>query len=315
MEDLNEIFTSKNITESSKKLYLANLLRLNGGQPIKNLKFLNDVEAIKEKLGKYKPNTQRSYIISVVSLMKSLKEKQPKKFSKLYDSYYAILDTMNKSLKDQTGKTEKEEKEWIGQDAVKEKFETQFKVLEELKDKKKLTSEEYEKLLHLVVLALFVLQKPRRNKDYQEAYITKKYKPELGTDKNFLDLFKNEFLFNQYKTQGKYAGQIVAVNPLLREIIDFYLKFHPLKAKLKEKDSIIPLLVDDKGEPFTQTNSLTRMLYKIFGSKIGSSMLRKLYLTDKYAEVMKEMKADAEQMATSTGTIQTNYVKKESETK
>ena len=80
MEDLSEIFGGKNITESSKKLYLANLTRLNGGQSIKNLKFLNDIESIKEKLGKYKPNTQRSYIISVVSLLKSLKEKHPKKF-------------------------------------------------------------------------------------------------------------------------------------------------------------------------------------------------------------------------------------------
>ena len=307
MEDLNELFTAKNITESSKKLYLANLTRLNGG-PIKNLKFLNDVEAIQEKLKKYKPNTQRSYIISIVSLMKSLKEKQ-KKYAKLYDSYYAILDTMNKSLKDNTEKTEKEEKEWIGQDAVKEKFETNMKLLEELKDKKKLTSEEYEKLLHLVVLSLFVLQKPRRNKDYQDAYIVKKYKPELGTDKNYLDLFKNEFHFNNYKTQGTYKTQTCEANPLLREIIDFYLRFHPLKAKLREGP--IPLLVDEKGEPFTQNNSLTRMLYKIFGSKIGSSMLRKLYLTDKYADVMKEMKADTEAMGTSTGTAQTNYIKKD----
>jgi len=303
--DLNEIFTGKNITESSKKLYLANLVRLNGG-PIKNLKFLNEVPVIQEKLEKYKPNTRRSYIISIVSLLKSLKEKQ-KKFSKLYDSYYTILDTMNKSLKDNTEKTDKEEKEWIGQDAVKAKFEEHFKIMDELKDKKKLTLEEYDKLLHLVVLSLFVLQKPRRNKDYQEAFIVKKYKPEMG-EKNFLDLFKNEFLFSHYKTQGVYKTQVVPVNPLMREIIDFYLKFHPLKSKLKDP---IPLLVDYQGEPFTQTNSLTRMLYKIFGSKIGSSMLRKLYLTDKYADVMKQMKEDATEMATSTGTIQTNYIKKD----
>jgi hypothetical protein len=311
MEDLTEIFTAKNITDSSRKLYLANLIRLNGGQPIKNLKFLNEVEAIKDKLQKYKPNTQRSYIISVVSLLKSLKEKQPKKFSKLYDVYYTILDTMNKSLKDNTEKTEKEEKEWIGQDAVKARFDEQLKVLAEIKDNKKLSPEEYEKLLHLVVLSLFVLQKPRRNKDYQEAFITKKYKAEYGTEKNFLDLFKNEFLFNNYKTQGTYKTQTCAVNPLLREIIDIFLKFHPLKSKLREKDALIPLLVDYTGEPFTSNNALTRMLYKIFGSKIGSSMLRKLFLTDKYAEVMKQMKEDVADMGTSSSTAQSNYIKNE----
>jgi hypothetical protein len=313
MEDLNEIFTGKNITDSSRKLYLANLVRLNGGLPPKNLKFLNDVDAINKRIEKYKPNTQRSYIISVVSLLKSLKEKQQKKFSKLYDTYYTILDSMNKSLKDNTAKTEKEETEWIGQDAVKAKLDEQMAIIEQIKDNKKLTPEEYEKLLHLVVLSSFVLQKPRRNKDYQEAFITKKYKPEYGTDKNFLDLFKNEFLFNNYKTQGTYKTQTCTLNPLFREIIDFYLKFHPLKAKFREKEALVPFLVDYQGEPLTSNNALTRMLYKIFGSKIGSSMLRKLFLTDKYAEVMKQMKEDVADMGTSTQTAQTNYIKKDSE--
>jgi hypothetical protein len=308
MEDLDMIFTSKNITESSKKLYLANLTRLNGGQPIKNLKYLNDIDAIKSKLEKYKPNTQRSYIISIVSLLKTLKEKQ-KKFSKLYDTYYAILDKMNKDLKDNTCKTEKEEQEWIGQDAVKQKLEDKIKVIETLKDKKKLTGDEYESLLQLVVLALFVLQKPRRNKDYQEAYIVKKYKPDYGNELNFLDLSKDEFIFNNYKTMGTYKSQHVELNPLLREILDFYFKFHPLKSKFREKDAIIPLLVDFQGDPLSQINSLTRLLYKVFGSKIGSSMLRKLYLTDKYADVMKQMKEDVKDMGTSTGTAQTNYIK------
>jgi hypothetical protein len=306
--DLNEIFGGKSITDSSKKLYIANLTRLSG-EPIKNLKFLQDVDAIKTTLEKYKPNTQRSYIISIVSLLKSLKDKQPKKYGKLYDSYYSILEKMNSNLKDQTQKTDSEKESWIGQDKVRERFDAQLKVVDDFKDKKKLTSEEHDKLLHLLVLSLFVLQKPRRNKDYQEMFVTKKHKPELGTEKNFVDLFKNEFIFNAYKTRGKYAAQTVSINPQLRDILDLYLKHHPLKTKLK--DGIIPLLVDAQGEPFTQTNSLTRILNKIFGMKVGSSMLRKLFLTDKYAAVMKQMKEDTTEMGTSSGTAQTNYIKKE----
>lgn len=300
--DLNQIFNGKSITDSSKRLYIANLTRLSG-EPIRNLKFLADVDNIKTKLDRYKPNTQRSYIISIVSLLKSVKEKQ-KKYSKLYDSYYKILEEMNKSLKDQTGKSETEKESWIGQDKVQEKFDTQLKVMDDLKDKKKLTADEYEKLLHLVVLALFVLQKPRRNKDYQEAVVVKKYLPEMGTDKNFVDLLKNEFLFNNYKTAGTYKTQTVAIEPKMREILDFYLKFHP-----KKKEG--HLLVNYEGEPFTQTNSLTRILNKIFGCKIGSSMLRKLYLTDKYADTMKQMQSDSTAMGTSNGTVQSNYIKKD----
>lgn len=311
MEDLEKIFTNKNITDSSRKLYLANLVRLNGGQPPKNLKFLSDVPSIQAKLERYKPNTRRSYIISIVSLLKGLKESQPKKYNKLYDAYYSILDQMNKDLKDNTQKTEKEEANWIGQDAVKQKLQDKLSILEEIKDKKKLTAEEYEKLLHLVVLGLFVLQKPRRNKDYQEAFIVKKYKDDMGTERNFLDLFKNEFLFNNYKTKGTYQTQTCSINELMREIIDVYLRHHPLKNRFKDKDAITPFLVDYDGEPFKQINSLTRMLYKIFGSKIGSSMLRKLYLTDKYGDLLNQMKEDVKDMGTSTATAQTNYIKQE----
>jgi hypothetical protein len=38
-------------------------------------------------------------------------------------------------------------------------------------------------------------------------------------------------------------------------------------------------------------------------------MLRKLFLTDKYAEVMKQMKEDVADMGTSSATAQTNYIK------
>jgi hypothetical protein len=309
--DFNDIFSNKSITDSSKKLYIANLNRLNGNLPVKNLNYLNDIEAIKKKLDRYKPNTQRSYIISVVSLLKVMKEKQTKKYSKLYDSYYSILDDMNKKLKDNTGKTEKEELIWIDQDAVKTKLEEKMKILEDIKDNKKLDKDEYEKLLQLVVLSLFVLQKPRRNKDYQEMSIVKKYKPENGTNDNFLDLTKNEFQFNNYKTAGTYKTQTCSVDPLFREILNVYLKFHPLKLKLREKDSLVPLLVDYNGDKLKSNNALTRILNKIFGSKIGSSMLRKFYLTDKYADVMKEMKQDVISMGTSAGTAQDNYIKKD----
>ena len=319
MNILEEVFEGRNITETSKKLYLANLKRLNGGEVPKNFKFLCNVEEIQEKLNRYKPNTKRSYIISIVSLLKMLKEKQPKKYKKLYDDYYAILENLNENLKDNTTKTEKEETEWIGQDAVRQKLDEYMRVLDEIKDLKKLNETQYNSLLDLVILGLFILQKPRRNKDYQEMFVIKKYKDEYGTDNNFLDLFNNNFIYNNYKTKGTYLTQSQPVNEVLQNIISVYMKFHPLKQRLKEANNITtPFLVKYDGEALISNNSLTRRLYKIFGKKIGSSMLRKLYLTDKYGdkmkqveEIMEEMKEDAHAMGTSSETIQNNYIKKD----
>jgi hypothetical protein len=59
-----------------------------------------------------------------------------------------------------------------------------------------------------------------------------------------------------------------------------------------------------------ESNAITKKLNAIFdGKKIGSSMLRKMYLTNKYSDVIENMKDDAENMGTSTGVMQTNYIK------
>lgn len=317
MNLLEQAFDGKQITDSSKRLYLANLKRLNNNQIPKNFNFLNNLEQVMEKISKYKPNTQRSYIISIVSLLKCLKEKQ-KKYKKLYDDYYAILENLNGELKDNTTKTEKEESNWISQTEIRDLLSSKMSILETVRNLKKINQEQYDDLLDLVILSLFVLQKPRRNRDYQEMKVVKKYKDEYGTNDNFLDLFSNTFIFNNYKTAKTYQTQTQLIDVLMRDIINVYMKFHPLKNRLKEANNITtPFLVKFDGEPLITNNSLTRRLYRIFGKKIGSSMLRKLYLTDKFGdkmdqvnEIMNEMKTDAEAMGNSVGTIQTNYIKK-----
>jgi chorismate-pyruvate lyase len=56
-------------------------------------------------------------------------------------------------------------------------------------------------------------------------------------------------------------------------------------------------------------NSITRILNKVFGKKVGVSLLRNIYLTDKYSNKVEDLKEDAEAMGTSSNTILNNYVK------
>ena len=169
--DLDDIFTKKNITESSKNLYVKNLTRLNGGQPIKDLKFLADEASVIEGLNqKYKPNTVRSYVISIVSLLKCIDDK---KSQKMYAKYYPYLESLNKSLKENNTKTEKEEANWISQDDVKAKFGSLCPIVGSLQKKKKITAEEWSELFNCLVLGLYTLQAPRRNADYQKMIVLK----------------------------------------------------------------------------------------------------------------------------------------------
>jgi hypothetical protein len=304
---MNEIFTDKNITDSSKNLYMKNLIRLNGGE-IKNFNFLKDESGILEKLKKYKPNTQRTYIISIVSLLKGLSTREPKKYKKLYDKYYLVLDEMNKSLKTNNEKSDKEKENWISQEEVLERFNELKKVIPTLG--KKITEEQYYELQKLVILSLYCLQRPRRNKDYQEMIVTRKYTPPAeGAEPekvNILDLQGNRFIFNNFKTQKKYQSQEIKILPELREIIDIYLKYHPL---FKKSKTPVPLLVDFEGRPYTSNNDMTRLLYKIFNKKIGVNMLRHIFLTDKYKDIMDEMKEDTKEMGTSVDMMKDQYIK------
>jgi len=150
------------ISASSRKLYTFNLTKLNNGKPIKDLKFLSNADMV-EKINALKPNTRRTYLISVVS---ALKNRPEAKFKKLYAKFYELLVNLNKELKDNTEKTEKVKENWMEQDGVKEKQEELKGILNQIHDKKKITETEYKHLLDLVVLSLYTLQQPRSNKDY-----------------------------------------------------------------------------------------------------------------------------------------------------
>ena len=71
---LKEFWKDRNLSDSSIKLYTSNIKRLNDNIIPKNLNFLKNTDTILEKIDKYKPTTKRSYLISIVSLLKE----QPK---------------------------------------------------------------------------------------------------------------------------------------------------------------------------------------------------------------------------------------------
>lgn len=299
-KSLEEIFNSKKITDSSKKLYTSNLIRLNGNEPITNFKFLENPEIIWNKLENSKPNTQRNYYIAICSVLSELKNEN-KKYEKLYDIYYKTLTNFNNILKDQTKMTQNETENWISKEEIDSLFNEKKEVLTLIKGKRKITDEMYSELLDLVILGLYTLMPPRRNIDY----ILMKYGPipeESDPTFNYVDIKNGEFILNNYKTAGTYKTQKIKINPELLSIIKIYSKFIPDKVNNF-------FLQKFNGIPFTESNQLTKRLNEIFGKRVSSSMLRKIYLTDKYSDTIESMKQDAADMGTSTSVMTTNYIK------
>lgn len=293
--NIEELFKCKDLTKSSIDSYNAKLKKLNDNKPIKNLNFLNNIDNIKNIIKDYKPNTQRNYIIAVSSILKCLlNTNKTKKTENLYIEYSKILDEYNKKLKDQTAMTETENKNWI----EREELDNIYNDLKNIYKDNKQTYQNY------LLLSLFYLNPPRRNKDYQLLKISSKYNDSLSNEFNYLDIKKKKFIFNNYKTAKKYNQQEIEINDELFNIIMSYIKYF----KLRDGDFLLNDL--KTNEPYKNTNSITLLLNRIFKKKIGASMLRKMYLTNKYGDNNEQLKADAEGMGTSTGVIQTNYIKK-----
>jgi hypothetical protein len=287
------------IKESSKKLYLSNIKRLNDNKDPEDYNFLKNTTKILDKIKHLKDNTKRTYLISIVSILKD----QPK-YKKAFDIYYNKMMEYNKNLKTNTNKSETQNENWMNQeDIVKLWSESLNEVNQLTKSKRKLDESEFEILTNFLILSLYVLIPPRRN-DYLKMLILQE-PTELNNEYNYLDVKNKKFIFNNYKTSGTYKTQEIEIPKKLMDVINLYLKFR------KDKQNLSPFLVKPDGLPFESNNAITRILNKIFKKKISVSMLRNIYLTDKYSKENKEKQSDAKMMGTSVNVMDTNYIKQD----
>jgi len=152
------------------------------------------------------------------------------------------------------------------------------------------------------------MHQPRRNGDYSLIEISNN----MNDDKYYyLDLKKGQFVFNNYKTQGKYNTVVIPIDEDLMQVIELYLNNHPEKSKLKNKNYDVHFLKTFYNEPIEKSQEITRILNNIFGKNIGSSMLRNMYLSNKYSNVIEELKDDVKSMATSVETALSTYIKED----
>lgn len=311
-----QLVDTKKVADNTATAYLRTLYILNGKKPFKTLAFLKDTTKIEEHIGKdYAESTQKTLYSALASVLSLYKDKGG--YKKVYQFYYdkMMAKAKDASEADTAEKTDKQEQNWITWEEVE-------KTANELRKKafansksRVLTAPEWEVLLHSVVLGLYTYTPPRRNQDYLDmsvARVGKKDKVEdLSVEKNWLVVNTKEatqFIFNKYKTSKTYGQQKVAVpntaEKPLGELLTMYLHHHAGLKDKKVKEA--PFLVDVSGNALTAPNAITRILNKVFGKNIGSSMLRHIYLSDKYD--ITAMKADATAMAHSVAQ-QKEYLK------
>ena len=297
----------KKVAESTANAYIRAMYLLNGKQPYKNLTFLKNTSAIADLVSKYAESTIKTIYASIVSVLSLFKDKPT--YKKVYQHYYDLMMGKSEEAKqnETSDKTQKQTDNWITWDEVQKKVADLREKVAEFKSNKSITNQQYESLLHYLIVSLYTETQPRRNQDYLDMFVAKKQPTE--TEHNYVVLTKSKptsFIFNKFKTSKKYGQQTLEVPETLSNVISDYLKFHPLK-----KNASFKFLVSYDGTPITAVNAITRVLNKIFGKRVGSSMLRHIFLSTKYD--IKEMEKDANAMGHSVEE-QKKYMKGSGET-
>lgn len=306
------LVSDRGVSESTANLYLRTLLMLNDKKPFTTLAFLKKKDAVAAKLETYADSTKKGILAAIVSILSLYKDKAT--YKAIYKHFYDLMMSKSKEVKEAESarageKSEKQKENWSSWEEVKKKEEELYKEAAELMNRKHLTAPEAEKLLQCVVLSLYTKIQPRRNQDYLNMLVVKKWSEDMSADHNYLDLTGNQFVFNKYKTAKKYGVQKIAIPSDLLDILVPYLKHNPLWKESKGK-AAVPFLVSPGGVPITALNGITRILNKIFGKKIGSSMLRHIFLSDKYSALKDDMAEDAAAMGHSVAEQQNTYVVK-----
>jgi hypothetical protein len=104
----------KSISESSKKLYTRNFQKLNDNKEIESFDFLTSPNFVLAKINHLSPNTQKSYIIAICTVLKNSDE------ASLYDAYYSLLEQANSILSVNVTKSKAQAENWITKDQVTE---------------------------------------------------------------------------------------------------------------------------------------------------------------------------------------------------
>jgi len=294
---LTQSWSNRGVSPSSIKLYLFTLCQLNGGE-LTDINFLRDVPKILSKLEKYKQSTVRTKLIAVIACLKTMDEPE------LLKAYSDIVKQINDDT-DNTVKSEAQKENWISKDNIMELWKKYDDEVNIFKNKRIITEKQEEILLRFMVLSLYTLISPRRNADYGLMKIVKKMTPNMSDEFNYLDMKTKTFYFNNYKTSGKYAQQDEKIPEKLWDVIKVYLKFHS-----KDCD----FFLCSEGKPLPHKNSITLILNKIFGKRVGCSLLRNIFMTDNFKELqpmLEDLKQKCRELGTSPATAMNNYIKRD----
>jgi len=250
---------------------------------------------ILEYLSSKTANTRKTYLAALVAIAPTIEAYQKE----------MMLDIKSHTAETNKGEmTDKLEKSAISADEIRTITADLKQNADALFQKKSHRVPDLMEIQEYIILSLYnghVV--PRRSLDY----VLMKYQNYNKKTDNYIDLNKDLFVFNIFKTAQKNGEdlkgtQILEIPASLKKILMKWIAIIP-----REIDT---LLFNSNLEPLSAV-SLNQRLNKIFGKQAGINSLRHFYLTSKYRELMEEtekMEQDMNAMGSGIGQAR-QYIK------
>lgn len=271
--------------EKSVKTYASVLKSIMNDLDLTSIKDFNKPKKILDYLGEMPPNKRKTRLSALFVLTENDKYK-----IKMLDD----INEYNNDVKKQE-KTETESDNWISKEEIMTLYEKMKKDAYSLMRKKDLKMKDFQEIQNFIMLALFVLIPPRRALDYVEMKIKNVDK---STD-NYIQ--GNKLYFNTYKTSKSKGQQVIDIPKELKTILSKWVKLNPTDH----------LLFDAKNNKLSSVK-VNQRFNKIMGKpNFSVNMFRKIFLTSKYGDTIKEMKEmekDMQEMGSSKAQVN-HYVK------
>jgi hypothetical protein len=265
-------FNRPNLSASSLKTYssvLRNLQKNMGGKGIEW--FSENDNDILDYLDGKNPQTKKTTLSALFVLTKQKSYK---------DIMMDVMKSVNDTNKEQK-MNEKQKDNWISVKEIKDIYEPFLVKIKSMLSNKSIFNEStMMEFLLVSFLGGVVDLAPRRSQDYTELKI-------INYDTKKDNYYKSgKFYFNIYKTSKFYGLQIIDVPKELNVILKKWVK-------INTNDY---MLYSTNGNKLSSPQ-VTRILNKVFDKNVSSSMLRHIYLTNKYKDIpalskMQEVAAD-----------------------
>ncbi len=295
-----------NLRPASITQYEANLRKVRRLFGADSYDFLKSPAKVEDKIKDLHFTTRRNILNAIIVFLLAIDKDN--KMEKLISEYSEVRDQLNQKYIDDNKSgviSEKQKVNFAKMDEIDDMVERLRLEVNALKKKDRMTQNDISRLRAYVIFSMLKRLPTRNDMSGMKLINQTMYKKLTQEEKeanNFLvdQKTKMKFVYNVYKTSKKYGENVIEVPDDLKPILRMYIK----TMGIKNGDVMFAMTRNAISQ------LLTKQSQRLIGKKISSTMMRKIYLSDKYSEVNDEKEKDSKIMMHDVNTANLVYTKK-----